>query len=148
MNPKPPPGFRTTLRQAVGLLLLALAPAAIAAFYHPKRPDFANAVAEGEITAAAASQRPADFLWIDARPAVQYAVRHVPGALPLTEDAWDDQLPAVLQAWQDGMPALVYCDSRQCEASEAVARRLREFDLAPVFVLKGGWEAWLAAQDK
>lgn len=59
---------------------------------------------------------------------------------------WDELLPAVLEGWPSGKPAIVYCDSRECEASEEVAQRLREFGVAPVFVLRGGWEAWLAAQ--
>ena len=56
-----------------------------------------------------------------------------------------ENLPAVLHAWPTGKPAIVYCDSLACEASEDVAKRLREFGVAPVFVLKGGWQAWLAA---
>ena len=78
----------------------------------------------------------------------EHEAGHVPDSLPLNEDAWVSLLPAVLQAWPAGKPAIVYCDSRRCEASHDVARRLREFNLAPVFVLKGGWEAWRAAQKK
>ena len=138
----------TAWKQAVALALLALLPATVAAFLHPKRPDFSNPVRAGEITIATAMRAPTDWLWIDARAASQFERDHIPGALPLNEDAWDDLLPAVLQAWPAGKPAIVYCDSRQCEASEDVAKRLREFGVAPVFVLKGGWAAWLAARKK
>jgi rhodanese-related sulfurtransferase len=54
----------------------------------------------------------------------------------------------VIQAWPAEMPAIVYCSSRQCRASRSVARRLREFNVAPVFELKGGWEAWVALQKR
>ena len=136
----------TAVKQAAGLALLALVPAVATALLHPKRPAFAERIREGEITVAGAMANSADCVWIDARSAAHFAKQHIPGALALNEDAWDELLPAVLQAWPTGRTAIVYCDSRACEASEDVAKRLREFGVAPVFVLKGGWEAWLAAQ--
>lgn len=72
----------------------------------------------------------------------------MPGAWRLTEDEWSDLVPAVLRAWPTDMPAVVYCSSRQCKNSTGVARRLRKFNLAPVHVLKGGWEAWMHAEKK
>lgn len=140
--------MRAAFRQAAGLAALALVPAVATALLHPKRPVFIEPPREGEITVAAAMRAPSDYLWIDARSAAHFANRHIPGALPLNEDAWDDLLPAVLQAWPTGQPAIVYCDSQACEASDDVANRLREFGVAPVFILKGGWEAWLTAQKK
>ena len=139
---------RTILRQALGIAFVALLPAVVSAFFHPKRPDFANRTREGEITVAAATAGTVQYFWIDARAATDYEMGHVPEAMPLNEDHWDDLLPAVLQSWPTGPAAVVYCDSRQCEASEKVAKRLREFNVAPVFVLKGGWDAWLSAQKK
>lgn len=139
---------RTAFRQALVLALVALLPAVVSALWHPKRPDFANQTRDHEITVAAAMAHRADYLWIDARPVADYERGHIPESLSLNEDQWMDLLPSVLQVWPTGKAAIVYCDSRQCEASEHVARRLREFNVAPVFVLKGGWDAWLAAQKK
>ncbi len=139
-------GMRAALRQAAVLALLALPPAVATALLHPKRPDFTKRKREGEITVAAGMENAANYFWIDARSAAHFQNRHIPGALPLNEDAWDELLPAVLQAWPSRQPAIVYCDSRECEASGDVAKRLREFGVAPVFVLQGGWEAWLAAE--
>lgn len=138
----------TALKQAASLALLALVPAFATALLHPRRPSFTDRIREGEIAAADAMNNAAGYLWIDARSAAHFASDHIPGALPLNEDAWDELLPAVLQAWPTGRPAIVYCDSQACEASEDVAKRLREFGVAPVFVLKGGWQAWLSAQRK
>ena len=140
--------MRRALIQAVVLALLALVPATLSAIFHPKRPDFSDPVREGEIAVVDALRTPERFLWVDARPEREYAEGHVPGALRLTEDEWSALVPAVLQAWPADMPAVVYCSSRQCENSTAVARRLREFNLAPVYVLNGGWEAWMRAQKK
>ena len=136
----------TALRQAASLALLALVPAFATALLHPRRSAFTEETREGEIAVADAMRAPSEYLWIDARSAAHFAERHIPGALPLNEDAWDELLPAVLQAWPTGRPAIVYCDSRECAVSEDVAKRLREFGVAPVLVLRGGWEAWVAAQ--
>ncbi len=140
--------MRKTLLQAAALVLLAAVPATLAAFFHPRRPAFSETVRDGEIAAETAARAPGRYLWVDARPAGEFAASHAPGALRLTEDEWDALLPAVLQAWPSEMPAIVYCGSRQCGDSAAVARRLREFHLGPVLVLKGGWEAWMRARKK
>jgi rhodanese-related sulfurtransferase len=140
--------MRRTLLQAAALMLLALLPAALSAIFHPKRPAFSVAMREGEISVADALREPGGFLWVDARPEAEFAKGHVPGALRLTEEEWDDLVPAVLQAWPTGREAVVYCNARQCDNSTAVAARLRAYGLAPVHVLKGGWEAWMDAQKK
>jgi len=140
--------MRGALIQAVAIALLAAVPALLSAVFHPKRPDFSDALKEGEIAVRVASRDAAQFFWIEARALHEYAEQHVPGAVPLNEDDWDSLLPAVMQNWPAGKPAVVYCSARQCDAARNVARRLREFNTAPVFELKGGWEAWLALRKK
>lgn len=140
--------MRHALTQAAALVLLAAVPATLSAFFHPKRPTFSETLREGEITADMAARAPEKYFWVDARLAGEFAAGHVPTALRLTESEWDALLPTVLQAWPADTPAVVYCSSLQCGNSTAVARRLREFHLAPVLILKGGWEAWSRAQKK
>jgi rhodanese-related sulfurtransferase len=141
--------MRRALFQAFALMLIALVPAALTAVFHPKRPAFSESLAEGEIAVAEVLRNPRGFLWLDARTAEEFAKGHVPGALRLTLPEWDELVPAVLQAWPTGMPVVVYCDTRQCDKSTEVAVRLRsDFPLAPVHVLKGGWEAWQRVQSK
>ncbi len=140
--------MRRALLQAVALVLLALVPATLSAIFHPRRPAFADPLGPGEIAVADALRQPGGFLWVDARAESEFAKGHAPGARRLTEEEWDDLLPAVLQAWPTGKPAVVYCSARQCQNSTAVAARLREFNVGQVHVLKGGWEAWLGAQKK
>ena len=131
--------MRGAFRQAAVLLLLALAPAVTAAFFHPKKPAWRSD--ETTLGLAEAMQPPP--LWIDARPRADYDRKHVPGALPLREDDWNALLPTVLDAWNLEQPVIVYCSSSSCQASREVARRLREeVGLNPVYVLRGGWEAW------
>jgi rhodanese-related sulfurtransferase len=140
--------MRRALSQAIALALIAAVPAVLAGFFHPKRPDFSGAPKEGEISAMVAVRDAARYFWIDARSAHEYAEQHIPGAVLLNEDDWNTLLPAVMQEWPPDKPAIVYCSVRQCQASRDVARRLREFNFAPVFELKGGWEAWQAAQKR
>jgi rhodanese-related sulfurtransferase len=140
--------MRRTLRQAIALMLLALVPATLSAIFHPRRPAFSDPLGPGEIAVADALRQARDFIWVDARADADFAKGHVPGALRLTEEEWDDLVPAVLQAWPTGRQAVVYCSARQCQNSTSVAARLREFNVGQVHVLKGGWEAWLAAQKK
>ena len=129
-----------SIRQACVLMLAACVPAVFAALLTWAQWSD-GAPREGEITVASAlaQQTP---LWIDARPTSDYALNHVPRALPLNEDQWQTLLPPVLAQWEPGQTAIVYCSSRSCQASRGVADRLRQYNLGPVFVLKGGWEAW------
>lgn len=140
--------MRRALIQAIVIAVLAAIPAVLSAFFHPKRPDCADTLADGEISARVAIREAGRYFWIDARSARDFDERHIPGALLLNEGDWNTLLPPVMQAWPAGTPAIVYCSSRQCRTSRNVARKLREFDVAPVFELKGGWEAWLALQKK
>ncbi len=71
----------------------------------------------------------------------------MPGAVCPNEDHWNEMLPAIVGTWTPDRKIVVYCKSQSCSASHAVARRLRdEAGFTEVFVLKGGWEAWVAAQ--
>ena len=93
-----------------------------------------------------------DALWIDARPDDEFARDHVPGAISLNEDRWNELLPQFLPNWSPDKKVVVYCSSESCNASREVAKRLREDAQLKdnegkncVFVLEGGWEAWLKA---
>lgn len=116
---------------------------------NPNRPAAAGgALQEGEIRLKDAEASRSPVLWIDARSSPEFDQGHIPGAVLLNEDHWDDLLPAVLEAWMPGRPLVVYCGSEGCRASHEVAERLRvEAGLPDVHVLKGGWEAWLAGQN-
>jgi rhodanese-related sulfurtransferase len=136
-----PAAMKQAMSQAGWLSLIALVPAlAAAALVHPQWK--ADALLEGEIALAEASSKQPAVLWVDARPAADFAKDHIPGALPLNEDAWAELLPDVLQKWNPGQSIVVYCSSKSCHASLQVAKRLREVGLSPVHALHGGWEAW------
>jgi len=133
------------------LILLALAgiPAAGTALFHPKKPawiETAPVADTGEVPLATARGWGGRVLWLDARTAAEFQRAHIPGAMLLNEDDWDGLLPHVLQGWNNNRIIVVYC-SVGCNAGREVAGRLREDAKLPqVYVLKGGWESWLAAQ--
>lgn len=125
------------------LLALPLLPALAAALAHPKKPAWAlPALGEGEVLLSDVLTWPsADFIWVDARSDAAFAAGHVPGALPLNETHWDELLFQNLETLTAGKKLVVYCDSRQCDASKGVRDRLLRDKLAPAaYVLHGGWQ--------
>jgi len=135
----------TLVRQALVLVALALVPALGQAIYFRDKVSWESSVPPSEIvtvTQARAWQKNA--IWVDARPDDEFARDHVPGALSLNEDRWHELLPQFLAVWSPEKKVVVYCSSKSCNASREVARRLRkEAQFPNVFVLQGGWEAWL-----
>ena len=130
-------------RVASGLVLIALVPALLSVWLHPRGPSW---VRTGEITLAVVRQWP-EVLWVDARGAAAYEHEHVPGALNLSAGSWEKQIGDVVVAWKPELRVVVYCDGHGCQASREVAQRLRdELGLTEVYVLTGGWDAWTEAQ--
>lgn len=131
-------------KQAAFLCGLALLPALPTALFHPKKPAWTReALGPGEVTLETALSLP-NRVWLDARRASDFSAGHIPGALPLNEDAWNALLPAVAMQYQPGQNLVVYCDSLECDTSQRVAERLRrELGAEKVFILKGGWQTWL-----
>ncbi|HVU16458.1 MAG TPA: rhodanese-like domain-containing protein [Candidatus Didemnitutus sp.] len=136
--------MKTLVRDCIVLLSLAVIPALLTAWLHPHRPAFTwRAPAVEEVSLETIASWPPGTLWIDARDAESFARRHVPGAVLLNEDRWEALLPEFAGAWHGGQRVVVYCDSRECQASQDVALRLRrELGAIDVFVLAGGWQAW------
>jgi rhodanese-related sulfurtransferase len=132
-------------RQAAVMAAVALLPAVGEAIYFRNNISWRSAIAPSEMVTVDQARAWGDTaIWVDARPDDEFARDHVSGALSLNEDRWNDLLPPFLAAWSPGKKIVVYCSSLSCNASREVARRLRkEAQLSEVFVLEGGWEAWL-----
>ena len=133
------------LGQAVILAAIALAPCVGEAIYFRDKISWRSAIPPSESVTVDQARAWGDAaIWIDARPDEEFASDHVPGALSLNEDRWNESLPQFLAVWSPEKKVVVYCSSLGCNASREVARRLRkEAQLPDVFVLEGGWEAWL-----
>jgi len=133
------------VRQALILAALALVPGLGQAVYFRDRVSWRSPIPASEmITVTQARAWGGNAIWVDARPDEEFARDHVPGALSLNEDRWNELLPQFLAAWSPEKKIVIYCSSQSCNASREVAHRLRnEAQLPNVFVLKGGWEEWL-----
>ena len=132
-------------RQVVILAVLALLPAAGEAIYFRDKISWRSPIPPSELVnvdqARAWGQ---NAVWVDARPDEEFVHDHVPGALSLNEDRWNELLPEFLATWSPGKKVVVYCSAESCDLAREVAERLRkEAQIPDVFVLEGGWEAWL-----
>jgi len=128
------------------LLLLPVPFAALNAWLNPSAPSWdPMRLEEGEVTLAMVEEWGAEgHVLVDARAPEAYAAAHMPGAVNLYAGRFDTQVVDLLDVWSPELKVVVYCDSRQCGASEAIAGRLRsEFGMEEVYVLKGGWESWV-----
>jgi rhodanese-related sulfurtransferase len=138
---------RPLLRQGVLLLCLALLPAVGEALYFRDKVSWQSRVAESDMVSVdLARSWGANALWLDARPDADFEREHVPGAILLNEDRWNELLPQFLERqWSPEKKIVVYCSSQSCNLAGDVARRLREQAKLPneIRVLKGGWEEWL-----
>jgi rhodanese-related sulfurtransferase len=129
----------SAIRQAIVILGIALAPAVFTAAFHPRRPAWEQA-RSGEVTIGTVQGWGSSVLWVDARPPSEYQAQHMPGAVPLSPENWDNDLPKFLDAWDSGRHVVVYCSSTSCELSHEVAKRLEKSGLSNIYVLQGGWE--------
>ena len=133
------------IREALLLIALGFVPAIGEAIYFHDRVSWQSPVPTSElVTVDQAHAWGENAIWVDARPDDEFARDHVPGAVSLNEDRWNELLPQFLQRWSAEKRIVVYCSAESCNAAREVAKRLRdEAQLKNVFVLQGGWEEWL-----
>ena len=140
---------RPWLRDCAWLILLSVPPALLTAWLHPRHFTWQwdRSAAIIEVTPDEVARWSGRTLWVDARSEVAYLRGHIPGAILCNEDAWHRLLPGFFETWQPHMKVVVYCSVTDCDASQAVAQRLRrELNLSDIYVLRGGWTAWQQTQ--
>jgi len=139
------------IRQALILTTLALLPALGEAIYFRDKVSWQSRLSASEIVTVDQARSWGDnVMWVDARPAEEFEHDHIPGAILLNEDSWNELLPQFLGQWSPERRVVVYCSAQSCNAAAEVGRRLREEAQLKdnegkncVFVLEGGWEEWL-----
>lgn len=137
-----------TWKQIALILMAAVIAAVVSAFVHPKRPAWYYVedpdVARWQITVEKAKELIAadPVVLVDARKKDKYDEEHLPGAILLDTDQWEDSVEAAVDSLMTafGRPVIVYCDGDRCAKSADVSQRLREqMGLDPVFILNGDW---------
>jgi rhodanese-related sulfurtransferase len=132
-------------RQALVLAAISLLPAVGETVYFRGKISWQSPIPPSELVSVDQARTWGEnVIWVDARPDAEFARDHVPGALSLNEDRWNELLPQFVAAWSPGKKVVVYCSAESCDLAREAAERLRkEAQIPDVFVLKGGWEAWL-----
>ena len=136
-----------TLRQAALLIALAFVPAIGQAVYFRGKVSFESRLTSNENVDVDLARSWGDSaLWIDARPDNEFEAAHIPGAISLNEDRWNELMPGFQEKWTPEKRIVVYCSSKSCNLAGDVARRLRDELKLPndIRVLSGGWEEWQA----
>jgi rhodanese-related sulfurtransferase len=143
------------LWQSTLLLLLAGAAAWATYRWHPERPELyltSERAGPNEITVrdALALAKENGVIWIDARRRSEFEKGHIPGALLLNLDEWNDLMMPVVNVLGADDPrrtVIIYCDAQKCAASREMRERMLDFGLGDfdIRVLHGGWPAWQAA---
>lgn len=86
-------------------------------------------------------------LVLDARPEIFHRLGHIPGALALPRDDFENfyrQHQAVLES--DKTQALViYCSGGSCEDSDLIESALRKLGYTQISIFQGGWNEWKSA---
>ena len=83
-------------------------------------------------------------LILDARPEVFYRVGHIPSALSLPRDDFENGyrvMAPVLEPHRDQV-LVVYCSGSDCRDSQLVGEALRRLGYAHVRLFRGGWGEW------
>lgn len=132
-------------RQLAALLAIALVPALVSGAIQLKWQKAPPPPAADEVTLATARSWEDRVLWVDARTRARFEREHIPGAVLLNEDEWVRLVGPFLDAWEPEKTIIVYCDSASCDASRAVAKRIKdELQVeSAIRVLQGGWDTWL-----
>ena len=135
----------SAVRQALLLIVLALVPAIGEAIYFRNKVSWQSPIPASELVTVEQARSWGDnVIWVDARPDNEFERDHIPGAISLNEDRWNELLPEFLGQWSPEKKVVVYCSTESCNASREVAKRLRdEAQLKNIFILDGGWEEWL-----
>jgi len=83
-------------------------------------------------------------VFIDARPASEFADGHIPGAIRCFPFEIEKCIDEVLQYTQAAYKVVVYCNGGDCEDSIFMCRELLEAGLAhdQIFLYEGGWKEW------
>ncbi len=138
------------IQQIALLLLVAFAPAMGEAVYFRNKISWQSRTTASETVDVELARRwGTGAMWVDARPENEYTEGHVPGAILLNQDSWNELLPRFLAQWSPDKKVVVYCSTKSCNLAAEVAERLREEAQLKdaegrncVFVLEGGWEEW------
>ena len=83
-----------------------------------------------------------EALFIDARPAGEYSIDHILGALSVPLLSYYKS-PEILNDLDKQNNYILYCFEPECQEASALAVEFIHYQFANVFVLSGGFSEWL-----
>ena len=86
-------------------------------------------------------------LILDARPELFHRIGHVPGAIALPRDDFENYYKknqTVLER-DKAQPLIIYCSGSSCEDSGLTAATLKKLGYTHVSIFHGGWDEWTRA---
>ena len=84
-------------------------------------------------------------LFLDVRPATDYLVNHIEGAVHLPHAEIKDRLPGLKPRLERAAVLVVYCEYINCGSGVYAAIELHKAGLTQVVIYKGGWNEWVLA---
>jgi len=86
-------------------------------------------------------------LVLDARPEIFHRLGHVPGAISLPRDDFENAYKVLREKLEADKtrPIAVYCSGASCEDSELVKKSLAALGFTQVSIFRGGWSEWQGA---
>jgi rhodanese-related sulfurtransferase len=86
-------------------------------------------------------------LILDARPAIFHRLGHVPGALSLPREDFENAYASLRGQVERNRsrPLIIYCSSSSCEDSDLVRKALLRVGYTNVAIFHGGWSQWTSA---
>lgn len=84
-------------------------------------------------------------VFVDARLPEEYAEGHIPGAVNLPADDFDETYPKLAKGLREASSIIAYCSDIQCDQGAKVADWLAERGHSGVYLMFSGWDEWEAA---
>jgi rhodanese-related sulfurtransferase len=139
-----------SLWKLVHILLMTLALAGYAAWLRSERTQ-APAVPDGDAASAIPLIRAAEAqqlwqldstLFLDVRSQAEYRDGHIPGAVSMPEEEFEQRFPELKARLERARAIVVYCKSEDCGKSLWTAVRLRGAGLIQTRIYPAGWYDW------
>jgi rhodanese-related sulfurtransferase len=81
-------------------------------------------------------------IFLDVRSATDYEFGHIPGAILLPEEEFEQKFPELKSRLERARVIVVYCKSVDCGKSLWAAIRLRNEGLQQAAIYPAGWNEW------
>lgn len=86
-------------------------------------------------------------LIFDARPAIDFAAGHIPGARPLPFEEVATRLVDYMEFLEPAAPVVTYCAGPSCDEALLLSIHLRSLGFTNVLFYAAGLEQWAAAKN-